>query len=224
MTHEPDRSIPPTFDREYWDQHWQHGAADGPGSMSTNPPNPYLARETGDLTPGTALDAGCGAGAEAIWLARAGWHVTAADISSEALARAATRAAESDVDDRLTWVEADLSVWEPSTRFDLVTTHYAHPSTPQLDFYERIASWVAPGGTVLIVGHLHTHDSVGAHGHGHQPPAEASATAAAVTARLDAAEWDIVTAEEAHRSLPGPGGTAVPLDDVIVRATRRRQD
>ena len=45
-----------------------------------------------ELTPGTALDAGCGAGAEAIWLAAAGWQVTAADISSQSLARAAERA------------------------------------------------------------------------------------------------------------------------------------
>ncbi|MEK8108388.1 hypothetical protein NKG94_32145 [Micromonospora sp. M12] len=27
---------------------------------------------------------------------------------------------------------------------------------PQLAFYDRISGWVAPGGTLLIVGHLHT--------------------------------------------------------------------
>ena len=54
------------------------------------------------------------------------------------------------------WVEADLGVWDPGTRFDLVTTHYAHPAMPQLDFYERIAGWVAPGGTLLVVGHART--------------------------------------------------------------------
>lgn len=206
------------FDRNYWEQHWQDRAG-GPGSMGSAPPNPYLARETGGLVPGTALDAGCGAGAEAIWLAAHGWQVTAADISAEALARAADRAAASGAADRVRWVEADLGVWEPGTQFDLVTTHYAHPAMPQLEFYDRIAGWVAPGGTLLIVGHRHTHGAEG-DDHGHQPPAEASATAAAVTARLDDAEWDVVTAEEPHRTLGGQG-RETSLHDVVVRATRR---
>ena len=56
------------------------------------------------------------------------------------------------------WVQADLSTWNPDARYDLVTTHYAHPAMPQLEFYDRIASWVAPGGTLLIAGHLY-HDA-----------------------------------------------------------------
>jgi hypothetical protein len=48
-----------------------------------------------------------------------------------------------------------------------VTTHYAHPAMPQLDFYDRIASWVAPGGTLFIVGHLQHHGQHAAAGHGH---------------------------------------------------------
>lgn len=91
---------------------------------------------------------------------------------------------------------------------------------PQLEFYDRIARWVAPGGTLLIVGHLHTHSATG-DGHDHQPPAEASATAAAITARLDDTEWEIVTAEESHRTLVAPAGREIPLHDVVVRATRR---
>ena len=80
---------------------------------------------------------------------------------------------------------------------------------------------MAPGGTLLIVGHLHTHSGAGDdHGHGQQPPAEASATAAAVTARLDDTEWEIVTAAEPHRTLTGEGGREVILQDVVVRATR----
>ncbi|MGP4104917.1 class I SAM-dependent methyltransferase [Nonomuraea sp. KM90] len=206
------------FDKDFWERHWQQGRAGDTGSMGGNPPNPYLARETGGLAPGTALDAGCGGGAEAIWLASRGWQVTAADISSEALARAAERAAASGAGERLRWVEADLSVWTPGARFDLVMTHYAHPAMPQLEFYDRIAGWVAPGGTLLVVGHLHAHGSTG---HGHHPPAEASATAASITARLDGTEWEIVTAEEHVRTLTGHGGRAAPLHDVVVRATRR---
>ena len=157
--------------------------------MGGNPPNPYLAREISGLVPGTALDAGCGAGAEAIWLASHGWQVTAADISSEALARAAERAAAAGGwPSACEWVEADLSVWEPGTRFDLVTTHYAHPAMPQLEFYDRIAGWVAPGGTLLIVGHLHTQAPRTAtrEPRPRRPPSRrGSVTAAAITRGLD---------------------------------------
>jgi SAM-dependent methyltransferase len=203
------------FDREYWKQHWQDRAG-GSDSLAANPPNPQLVREAGGLPPGTALDAGCGAGAEAIWLASHGWQVTAADISTEALARAADRSVASGVSAGVQWVEADLSVWDPGTQFDLVTTHYAHPSMPQLEFYDRIAEWVAPRGTLLIVGHGHGHRH--GHNHGHQPPAEASVTAPAVTARLDETEWEVVTAEERSRTL---AGREAVLSDVVVRAIRR---
>jgi SAM-dependent methyltransferase len=206
------------FDRDYWERHWREG---GTGSMGGNPPNPYLARETEGLTPGTALDAGCGAGAEAIWLATHGWQVTAVDISSEALSRAVERATPS-ASKNLRWVEADLSTWTPDERFDLVTTHYAHPAMPQLEFYDRVAGWVAPGGTLLIVGHGQGHGQGHGHGHGHEhgPPAEASVTAAAIKARLDETVWEIVTAEEEHRTITGHGGAEASLDDVVVRAVR----
>ena len=216
-----------TFDNEYWDQIW---TGDRAGAMGSSQPNPHLVREIADLTPGTALEAGCGAGAEAIWLAGRGWQVTGADIAIAALNRAAERAADVGIAERVQWVQADLSSWEPDTGYDLVTTHYAHPAMPQLEFYDRTASWVAPGGTLLIVGHLHHdasadgHGHGSAHGHGHEsdgPPASASATAATITARLDPALWEVVTAEESDRTMSGPGGQETTIHDVVVRATRR---
>jgi SAM-dependent methyltransferase len=195
------------FDRDYWQRHW-----DQAGPAAAGAPNPYLVRETAGLVPGTALDAGCGAGAEASWLAGRGWRVTAADIASEALAAGRAR------DGAVRWVEADLTTWHPGRSFDLVTTHYAHPAMPQLAFYGRVAGWVAPGGTVLIVGHRH---APGATGHGHHPPAEASVTLADITAALDRPGWELVTAEEHQRTVAGPGGQGKLLHDVVVRATRR---
>jgi SAM-dependent methyltransferase len=213
-------------DTDYWESHWQQADGHGPGREIV--PNPYLALEISSLAPGTALDAGCGEGAEAIWLSTEGWQVTAADISTEALARAAERATTGcAAPERAQWVEADLSAWEPGKQFDLVTTHYAHPAMPQLAFYERISGWVAPGGTLLIVGHLHTSETPGhghsqeQRGHGHNPPEEVSVTAASITVGLDATEWDIVTADEPIRTLTNRAGRTVQLDDVVVRATRR---
>lgn len=214
-----------TFDNEYWDQIWE---GDRAATMASSQANPHLIQEVGDLPPGTALDAGCGAGAEAIWLATQGWQVTGADIAAAALNRGAERAADAGVAGQVQWVQADLSTWEPGAHYDLVTTHYAHPAMPQLEFYDRTASWVAPGGTLLIVGHLH-HEATGddhQHGSGHGqdsdgPPASASATAATITARLDPTEWEVVTAEESHRTMSGPGGHETTIHDVVVRATRR---
>lgn len=204
----------PDFDGPYWEKHWREAPGSEPGAGDAVGPNPHLIRETSGLTPGKALDAGCGEGREAGWLASCGWEVTAVDISSEALAHAAGQEFATNVE----WVQADLTSWPPDTEFDLVVTHYAHPSMPQLAFYGRISHWVRPGGTLLIVGHRHT---AGSTGHGHRPPAEASVTCADITAVLDTATWTIVTAEEHVRTLTASAGRAVPLHDIVVRATRR---
>ena len=224
------------FDREYWDGIW---AGDRGSSMATSPPNPHLIREISGLAPERALEAGCGAGSEALWLAMNGWQVTAVDVASAALDFAARRAADLCVAGRVQWLNEDLSTWQPDALFDLVTTHYAHPAMPQLEFYERLAGWVAPGGTLFIVGHLHQgghdHGEHGQGGHGHdeahdhrgpqdteaQPPASASATADAITSRLSPEQWEIVTAAEVQRTLLGPGGRPTTIHDVVVRATRR---
>jgi hypothetical protein len=86
---------------------------------------------------------------------------------------------------------------------------------PQLAFYQRLSGWVAPGGSLLIVGHLH------AHGDSHEPPAEASVTATDVVQCLDADSWEILTAEERDRTVTTPGGGAVPLRDAVVHARRQ---
>lgn len=217
------------FDRGYWESHWEQASGRTPA-----PAHPYLERELAGLAPGTALDAGCGEGAEALWLAAHGWRVTAVDVSAEVLARASARGAQGGADG-IDWVRADLTTWAPPVEHDLVTTHYAHPAMPQLGFYARVAEWVAPGGTLLVVGHragdhgrhgAPSHlDDLSHHGHGHHRahgahPDHASATAAEVVALLDPARWDVVTSDEPTRRVERPGGDA-ELHDVVVRAVRR---
>ena len=203
-----------TFGKAYWDSHWQQGGErDGHRWVA---PSPYLDRELTGSPPGAALDAGCGEGAEAMWLAAHGWRVTGVDISAEALSRAAAHADAADV--RVEWVEADLTLWQPNGLFDLVTTFYAHPTMPQVEFYERIATSVAPGGTLLIVGHLGS--AAHPHAHGAGPILEASVTAETVTAVLEPARWRVDTAEEVGRLLSDREGRPVSLQDVVVRATR----
>lgn len=206
----------PTFDRAFWDEHWRTSATGGAPTLATNAPNPYVQRETAGLPPGSALDAGCGAGAETLALADAGWRITAVDISTTALELATARAAAHGVGDRIAWIAADLVIWTPDTSFDLVMSHYAHPAMSQLAFYDRIARWVKPGGTLLLVGHCAVHDDSG-----HEHPADVAVTAESVVRRLDPDIWQIDTAEEPTRDLKRPDGRNVPLHDVVVRATRR---
>ena len=218
-----------TFDKPYWDDHWRK-TSDGATGRREVPPNPHLLHEVGGLVPGRALEAGCGEGAEAVWLAQAGWQVTAVDIADEVLTSAAARGTALGLGDRIRWVQADLSSWEPPETFDLVTTHYAHAAIPQLALYDRLSGWVSPGGSLLVVGHLHG-DHGADHGHGaheghgahddQQPPAEATVTAASITERLDPTAWTVVTADEHTRTVEAPDGSQSTWYDVVVRAVRR---
>jgi SAM-dependent methyltransferase len=197
------------LDREFWEAHWQNVVE---GAEAGLPPHPALISELSDLEPGSALDAGSGEGAEAIWLAERGWKVIAADISANAIARATRRPGA----DAVTWVEADLSLWEPVGKFDLVATLYAHPAMAQDAFYERISRWVAPGGTLLIVGHHHQHGLArGHHVNAVTAPEEIRAT-------LDPAEWTIHVAETRERVVSAAHGHTGTLRDVIVLARRTR--
>ena len=54
------------FDKDYRDSHWQEVPT--PSTGWEIPVNPHLLRETADLRAGSAIDAGCGDGAEAAWL------------------------------------------------------------------------------------------------------------------------------------------------------------
>lgn len=202
------------FDKEYWEGQWSLGTS---GRDRALPVNPYLTAETAHLHVGTVLDAGCGIGIESLWLAEQGWAVTAADISATALAEAQARAVSAGAGEHIDWVEIDLSRWEPRRTWDLVVTNYAHTQIGQLPLYRRIASWVAPGGTLLIVGHLHGQHHDAHHGQDH--PEGATATLEGITHLFRTPEWRIDSAYENTRTVY-PSGSPVQLRDVIVRAHR----
>lgn len=208
------------FDREYWERHWTSGTVTGEGPGQPMPVSPYLETETGHLQTGSALDAGCGTGTEALWLAHRGWQVTGADLSATALATAAARAEDEGLAGRVSWTETDLSRWEPGRTWDLVVTHYAHPASGQLAFYERIASWVAPGGTLLIVGHLHGQDAGHTADHtGSGHPEGSTATRDGITGLLSVPGWSVERSYQTTRTVEARG-RSVTLRDVVVRAAR----
>jgi len=118
-------------------------------------PNQFVADLAGPLPSGRAVDLAAGEGRNAIWLATRGWMVTAVDFSAVALDKGRRLAAQAGVTESLTWVEADLTRWVPDpSAFDLVLVAYLQLPWPEMaGLLARAAEAVAPGGTLLIVGH-----------------------------------------------------------------------
>lgn len=134
--------------------HWEDRYSGGDTIWSGHP-NAQLVAEVSGLTPGTALDVGCGEGGDVIWLAHHGWRVTGADFSANGLARAARHADEAGVADRTDWWQVDARTFAADGRsYDLVTSHFLHPPEGgMVEVARRLSEAVAPGGHLLVVGH-----------------------------------------------------------------------
>ncbi|CAM3572002.1 class I SAM-dependent methyltransferase [Isoptericola cucumis] len=200
-----------------WDERYRGGR------RFSQHPNGVLLAEVADLPAGRALDVGAGEGADARWLARRGWEVTAVDFSGVALARAAADAEElegADVAGRVRWVRQDLTVSPPPAGvFDLVSAQYfpLHRSSgpgpsPAL---RGLLDAVAPGGTLLVVGHeltelvsrLHDVDP-----EDYDQPAD--------VARMLDDGWEVLVDETLPRTAPAPPGSH-HTHDTVLRARRR---
>jgi len=201
----------PAFGAQWWEQHYQ-----GEGS-GTGAPSPPLVADLAGLPSGSALDAGCGTGADAVWLARHGWAVTAVDVSPTAVSRAERLAADQDPEaaGRITWVVADLTTWAFPQQYDLVVSQYVHPGTPFAEFVARLADAVAPDGTLYVAGH----DDADVYSAAHAPE-DPSIGADAVVAVLSPDRWDVEVAETRSRPVRH-GSTEATMHDVVVRARRR---
>jgi SAM-dependent methyltransferase len=205
------------FDETAWDERYRsHGA------LWSGQPNVQLVSEASDLDPELALDVGCGEGADAIWLAGRGWRVTAVDFSSVALERGRAQALEigTDVAERIEWLRADLTRWKPPTaRYALASAQFMHlPAGPREATFARVAASVAPGGSLLIVGHDPS-DMQTTVPRPRSP--ELFFTADDVAASLDANEWDIVTHAARPRRATDPEGRTVTIHDAVLHARRR---
>lgn len=199
----------------FWDAHYR----ERPQVWSGNP-NASLIDEAADLTPGQALDVGCGEGADAIWLARQGWQVTAVDVSRVALERAAAAAQAAGVEGLIEWQVHDLARSFPEGSFDLVNVQYLHApiELPRHQILRRAASVVRRGGTLLVVGHASA-PSWAQHAHAHadfQPPDEVARVLG-----LEDRDWTLDTCEVRSRKSTGPRGQLGTVSDCVVKARRR---
>jgi SAM-dependent methyltransferase len=207
----------PTYDRDFWERLWSRTLSERADEVAHRPANRHLTTEVAGVKPGRALDAGCGHGADALWLASRGWQVTAVDFSLAALARgrATAEAAGSDLAGRIQWVEADLGTWIPERgRYDLVASLYVHIAGSVAEMVRRMAAAVAPGGTLFLVGHQPIDPATG------DPTAavgQVQVSVDTVTSALDADQWEVVVAEDRPRADAHSGV------DAVIRALRRAQ-
>lgn len=178
-------------------------------------PNGALVAEAADLPPGTALDVGCGEGADVIWLARRGWRTTGLDVAATALARAAQHVADAGL--QVTLLHTDL--FGPAltgAQFDLVSAQYPVLPHEQGRSLAALLDRVAPGGTLLFVHHVLSGADL-AQRQGLDPadflmPGD-------VRAGLDDA-WEVQVFEERPRHVVTGAGAGHAVD-LVLRARRR---
>lgn len=206
------------FDQEWFEERYRSAPA-----LWSGQPNPQLVAEVGALPPGTALDVGSGEGADAIWLAERGWRVTGVDFATTALTRAAEHAAArgEEVAARIDWRHADLTQWTPpEASFDLVSAQYMHlPPEPRAALFARLAAGVAPGGTLLIVGHDLSDHAAGAH---RPDMPEMFFTAQEIAASLPQGEWEVLVTEARPRPAKVHEGQEITVHDAVLMASRSR--
>lgn len=179
-------------------------------------PNGWVERELADLPLGRALDLGCGEGRNALWLAALGWQVSAVDFSAVALEKARTLESRQDpAAPRVRWVHGDATAYRSDEPVDLALVCYLHLAPPGwAAALSGAADALAPGGTLLVIGHDRTNivEGIG----GPQDPSVLF-TAADVVADLAGTGLVIDRAEAVHRPVEGADRPAI---DALVRAHR----
>lgn len=205
----PPGSIRPGFAREDWNERYA-----GKELVWTAEPNRLFATEVAGLEPGRALDLACGEGRNAVWLAAEGWDVTGIDFSEVALEKARALAESRGV--RADWVHVDVLAYEPAAAaFDLVAVLYLQLPREELATALRVAvQALAPGGTLVVLGHDSTNLS---EGHGGPKDAAVLFTPEQVAASLE--DLVVERAETVSRTVPLDEGEATAID-AFVRARR----
>jgi len=202
-------------DASFWDERYLSADAIWSGD-----PNPQLVAEVSGLAPGTALDVGCGEGADAVWLAERGWHVTATDISGVALERARKATANAGVTERIDWWQGDIATWTPERSYDLVSAQFIQLAPPLRDaVFRRLAAAVAIGGTLLIVGH-HPSDLETTVRRPRMPGV--LYTAEEIAGLLDPQAWETLVQAVRPRGVTDANGAPVIVHDAVLRSRRRR--
>jgi SAM-dependent methyltransferase len=201
--------------QQAWEEHY--GARERVWSGRVNV---RLAELVEPMPPGRALDLGCGEGADAMWLAEHGWHVTAVDISQTALDRAAADAANGNLASRIDFQRHDLTQTFPTGEFDLVSAQFLHSTVPmdRVRLLRRAADAVAVGGSLVVVDHGAAPPWPSEHQHHHEFPTPDEVVS---SLNLDETQWDRVQVAAVERNALGPEGQQAVLTDNVMVLRRR---
>lgn len=220
MTHHhhpasPGDTAEPVSPTAFWEGRYSEAPAIWSGKV-----NATFAPLVEDLTPGISLDLACGEGADVMWLASKGWTATGVDLSVTAIARARAAAADAGLANA-SFEAHDLETWEPGVTFDLVSSAFMHSpvALERIGILSRAASWVAPGGHLVILSHAEPPPWS-------DPERVSTVTFASPEEELDALaldphEWTVVQVGTVEREVNKPDfGPALLLDGVIVAQRR----
>lgn len=214
--HEPlsEEQVAAMFTQQFWDDRYA-----GSDRVWSGKPNQRLVEIVTGMTPGSAIDVGCGEGADVVWLAEQGWLTTGVDVSQVAIDRAAQHAEEAGVGARTSFDRVDVIGGHPLPgSYQLVTSAYLHPPLPTFaSTYSTLRDAVLPGGTLLVIAH-HPADA----GTGLRNPAlvDLMFTPEQITQLLDPADWDIEVSGTPSRPHLHEG-VQITLFDTVVKAHRR---
>lgn len=217
MTDTTHNGTPSQNPQEFWEGRYRDAERVWSGR-----PNPGLVDVVQDLSPGKALDLGCGEGADAIWLATRGWTVTGVDISATATARARLQAQRQQLGTTGRFVTADLTQWEPDDGpYDLVTASFLHSPAPlpRTAILRRAAATVNTGGHLAILSHAAPPPWVDAADHpAHNFPSPAREF---VELNLSERDWLVLSIQTRTRLTNAPSGEPAELTDGVLLLQRR---
>lgn len=206
---------------EEWDARYREAAQTNPGRLWQSAPSPDLIAAVSTLPTGRALDVATGDGRNALWLAGIGWQVTAVDSSVGGLEIARARATDAGL--TIDWQRGDARDWAPATVFDLVTVTYLQlPDADLRAILARVAGWLAPGGSLVVIGHDVANLVTGAPGP--RDPAVLN-TPDQLSDAVNGAGLEVTIARTLSRVAPehaGDDSGATALDTLLVAVRRDR--
>ena len=198
---------------EYWEQRYSGSERIWSGKV-----NATMASVVAELSPGTAIDLGCGEGGDVLWLAEQGWTALGLDISATAVGRARDEAAARGLDGA-SFEAVDLDAWEPEpASADLVTASFfqSNVALDRTAILRRAMTALRPGGRLVTVSHAAPPSWAKDH-----PATMVSVQEEAAQLVRSAKEWEVELAAERPRAATAPDGSAGEHLDAVLVLQRR---
>jgi len=170
------------------------------------------------LSPGGALDLGCGTGTDSIYLTQHGWDVTGVDMVPEALAIARRRAAAAGVEVRFTPgdVTRPRDLIQVQGQFDLLFDFgcfHTLPADQRAAYVDSLSAMAPPGTTFLLYGFARPPRLA---------PIQAGVSLDEVRERFSG-QWEIVSAEQTSAAAIQVARTRVDRSFELWRFRLRRR-